>query len=102
MSLALRLLVALERRTPGMISCREFEDFIDGYLEGRLSRRERLVFGFHALLCPPCRRYLDRYRRARELGRRVFGDADAAPPDDVPEELVAAVLAARREEGRRP
>jgi anti-sigma factor RsiW len=99
-SRARHLLIAMERRTPGMISCGEFEDFIDAYLEGRLSWSERLRFRTHVLVCPACRRYLRRYQRSLELGRRVCRHPDDALPADVPDDLVAAILAARQDDAR--
>ena len=80
-----------------MMSCGEFEDFIDAYLEGRLSLSERLRFRTHILVCPMCRRYLRRYQRALELGRRAWRHPADALPAVVPDELVAAILAARRD-----
>lgn len=100
MSRGRRLLIAIERRTPGMLSCGEFEDFIDAYLEERLSWSERLRFRTHVLMCPACRRYLRRYERSLELGRRAHRHPDDALPADVPDDLVAAILAARRDDAR--
>lgn len=96
MSRTRRLLIAIERRAPGMLTCAAFEDVIIDYLEGRLSLGERLRFRFHLALCPACRRYLRRYQGSLELGRRVFDHPDDPVPSEVPDELVAAILAARR------
>jgi len=80
---------------PGMLTCRELEAFLDDYLEGLLSPRQRRRFEWHLKLCRDCRRYLEGYRRAVALCKGVFAKPDAPVPDDVPEDLVRAVLAAR-------
>lgn len=36
------------RHAPGMITCRQFEDFLDDYLDGTLSARRRVAFELHA------------------------------------------------------
>ena len=54
---------------PNHLSCREFEDFVLEYYEGRLSDAQRNVFEFHMRLCPMCRTYLNSYARSVELGR---------------------------------
>ena len=80
---------------PLMITCREFEDFILAYLEGELPDRQRFVFDLHLKVCRECRDYLAAYRRTIEVAKRAFDDEDAQVPDDVPEDLIKAVLAAR-------
>ena len=75
------------RHMPLMITCRQFEDFILAYLEGDLPNRQQLVFELHLKLCRECRDYLAAYRRTIEISKPV--------PDDVPEGLVKAILAAR-------
>lgn len=80
---------------PLMITCREFEAFILAYLEGELSGRQRFVFDMHLKVCRECRDYLVAYRRTIEVAKRAFDDEDAPVPDNVPEDLIKAVLAAR-------
>ena len=81
---------------PGMITCLEFEDFIVSYLDGSLAPRDRRLFERHLRLCRECRDYLAAYQRSIELGKAVFNEPLSAVPDDVPEDLVTAVLAVRR------
>ena len=45
-------------------------------------------------LCRECREYLAAYRRRIEVGREARS-ADEALPDDVPEDLIKAILEAR-------
>ena len=81
---------------PWMINCRQFEDFILAYLEGELTDKQRFVFELHLKVCRECRDYLAAYRRTVEVSRRAFDAPDAPVPEEVPEDLVKAVLAARR------
>ena len=79
-----------------MITCAEFEDFINAYLEGTLPPAQLKVFELHLKICRECRDYLAAYQRSMELGQAVLGEADEALPADVPEDLVRAVLDASR------
>ena len=50
--------------------CREAVELVTDYLEGDLSRRERLRFERHLANCPHCREYLDEMRATiATLGR---------------------------------
>jgi len=60
-----------------------------------LPKLQRRVFEFHLKVCRECRDYLAAYRRTIEVSKRVFDDADVPVPDDVPEDLVRAILDAR-------
>jgi anti-sigma factor RsiW len=78
------------------VTCREFADFIAAFLDSELPTAQRAQFERHLGLCVNCARYLEGYRRTVALGKRAFSDDDAPVPADVPEELVDAILAARR------
>ena len=78
------------------MTCREFADFIADYLSGELASDRRAAFEHHLRLCVNCQRYLAGYEATVKLGQRAFADDDAAVPANVPEELVQAILAARR------
>jgi anti-sigma factor RsiW len=78
-----------------MISCREFADFIGAYFDGELPENQLGEFQQHMSACPWCVAYLSSYKDTVALGRAAFADGDG-PPQDVPEELVKAVLAALR------
>ena len=81
---------------PWMVTCREFEDFILAYLEGDLPEKQRFVFELHLKVCRECRDYLVAYRRTIEVSKRAFEDPDAPLPASVPEDLITAVLAAKK------
>jgi anti-sigma factor RsiW len=66
------------------------------YLSEALSAYERMEFDRHLAECPDCSAYLHSYRETVTLGKAVFAHPDAAVPQDVPEELVQAILARRR------
>jgi anti-sigma factor (TIGR02949 family) len=82
------------------VNCREFVDFLMAYLDGELEPTQAEVFRRHMRACPACVDYLDTYRQTIELGRGICETPDAAVPDDVPEALVRAILAARAAGGR--
>ena len=84
------------RNLPLMIDCEQFESFLIDYLEGDLPDRQCAVFEFHLKICRECRDYLAAYRRTIELGKATFAEPEAPLPESVPEDLVKAVLAARR------
>jgi hypothetical protein len=78
------------------MTCREFVAFIDRHLTGELSTLERLSFSLHVALCRNCTNYLRTYKQTIVVSKAAFTDPDAQVPSSVPEELVAAILAARR------
>jgi anti-sigma factor RsiW len=75
------------------VTCREFAAFLLDYVENQLPGPERERFDAHLAVCPDCVRYLKDYRHAIRAGRMAFPDEW---PDDVPNELVAAIVGARR------
>lgn len=82
-------------KMPMMIACDEFEAFILAYLEDDLSPRQKRIFEIHLMACRECREYLRAYNMSRELARSAL-DADIVKPGGpVPDNLVAAIVAAR-------
>lgn len=78
------------------LTCRDFIHGLDDYVEGRMSPEDREVFERHLSVCPDCGAYLDSYRRTMKLTRAALDAPDSRVPDDLPEDLVRAILAARR------
>jgi len=77
------------------MTCRELTSFIGDYLAGELDQDTRRAFERHLTLCPNCVQYLADYERAIELGQSVYDESEEAAKD-VPDELLHAILAARR------
>ena len=78
------------------MTCRDFVAFIADFLSGDLPSAERQAFERHLHACANCARYLEGYRVTVALEQRAFGDQEAPVPDEVPGELVDAILRARR------
>jgi len=78
------------------MTCREFVAFIMDYLAGALSVSERQDFEEHLAECEDCVAYLQNYQTTVALGKAAFPASDEPLPADVPEQLVQAILAARR------
>lgn len=79
------------------MNCREFTDFLEAWFADELPEIQRNEFGAHLQDCPPCVHFLASYRTTIELGRLCVGDNEsAAVPEVVPEELIQAILTARR------
>lgn len=88
--------MAVGSRADRKITCREFIEFMMSYLDGELGEGEREVFEVHLGACQVCLCYLKNYEEAVEMGRCACRDPDGPPPDDVPDELIRAILAARK------
>jgi predicted anti-sigma-YlaC factor YlaD len=77
------------------MNCREFVDFLMSYLDEEIEAAPRRVFEEHMRLCPPCGVYLDTYRDTIRLGKFACKEDASGLPDEVPDELIRAILAAR-------
>jgi anti-sigma factor RsiW len=78
------------------VTCREFTAFLADYLAGELPDLQREQFHAHLAECPSCVAYMRTYQETIRLGRAALRPADRDVPAEVPEELVQAILAARR------
>lgn len=74
------------------MTCRELVDFLSDYLDGQLPSDVAERFQKHLDCCPPCVCFLNTYKTGAELARAALADEDCC----VPEELVRAILAARK------
>lgn len=96
----------LEGRLPGLLTCAEFQETLDDYLDGALGGAARMMVDFHIRTCPACRRYVAAYGAVRAAAEGAFDgmaagggpEADAMGLDPVPEELVEAIAMARKAE----
>lgn len=84
------------RNYPGLIDCATFERFLMDYYERTLAEPARLRVERHLALCGLCCGSYQGYVRSIELGKRLFETQDAPLPEDVPAELVSAVVSAMR------
>lgn len=78
------------------ITCQELLDFLYLYLENELPEDRRAEFDRHLAVCDPCRAYIREYQDTIRLGRGAYSETSGAAVADTPEELVRAVLEARR------
>jgi anti-sigma factor RsiW len=78
------------------MTCKELIDFLGDYLEGDLPPAERREFECHLVDCAACVEYVRSYEETIRLGRGALKPGDEGTSDDVPPELIAAILAARR------
>ena len=82
----------------GAMTCEQFEAGLVYYLDGTLRPVDRHRITLHTRLCPQCRRYLRAYDRARKLAGDALRHSEEQVLTTVPEDLVQAILAARRAE----
>lgn len=68
-----------------MLSCQEVTALVTDYVEGHLSRWDRLRFQLHLGTCRHCRRYLRQLRATRAALSRL---PPPPMPDDVRQELL--------------
>jgi anti-sigma factor RsiW len=80
--------------TKPYITCQELIDFIGSYRDNELTPDQRAEFERHLAVCPSCIAYLKTYEQTIELARAA---GDEPVPADVPESLVQAILAARKD-----
>ena len=77
------------------MTCREFVEFLMDYLDGSLPSDQCDTFESHMGECPQCVTYLDTYRETVRLGKELLCPPDGSIPEEVPSDLVEAILAAR-------
>lgn len=84
-----------------MMTCKEVHEFLMEYLDAELAEEVRATFEEHIGACPCCKNYLDTYKQTIDLTADAFEPCGDEPHPSLPEDLVAAVLAARkkRDEG---
>ena len=77
------------------MTCQEFVEFLMDYLDATLPAVQLRTFREHMDECPGCESYLDTYRETVRLGKAACRDPEGPVPEDAPERLVRAILAAR-------
>ena len=81
---------------PSGLTCREFVEFLNSYLEKELPSEQDLAFRHHMTGCSSCVAYLETYKETIQIGRMACAAEDSPLPADVPDTLVKAILAARK------
>jgi anti-sigma factor RsiW len=79
------------------VTCREFIEFLSAYLDRELSPDEMDRFDGHLSACPACVDYMKTYEQTIRLTRSLGLETGSQLPDNVPEDLVKAILASRKE-----
>jgi anti-sigma factor RsiW len=78
------------------LTCRDVAGFLLDYLAHDLDPAQRAEFEAHLAVCDACVEYIRGYELAVRLGKAAFARPDEPADEQVPRELVAAILAARR------
>jgi anti-sigma factor RsiW len=78
------------------MKCRELAEFLYDYVNGDLAAEQRTHFEFHLGKCGNCHEYLVQYQMTITAGRIACGEMSDELPKNIPEDLVKAVLAARK------
>ena len=76
------------------MTCREVIEFLGAYYGGELPETQRQEFDRHLAICDACVAYLQNYTLVVRLGKQAFQPAEPGV-DEVPEDLVKAILASR-------
>jgi anti-sigma factor RsiW len=74
------------------ITCRELITFLGDYLAGELPAAQNHEFERHLAVCPSCRAYIASYQETIRMARAAM-TAPELRVEDVPEDLVKAILA---------
>jgi len=78
------------------ITCREIAEFLDDYADAMLPAERRAMFERHLEFCGECETYLASYRRTITIGKLAFELSNERASTPPPEDLVRAILAARK------
>lgn len=76
------------------MNCQGMMKFLMGYLDDELPDGEKQSFEDHLEVCPECVDFLHSYGETVRMSQLCNQDNEASPK--MPEELVAAILAARQ------
>lgn len=84
----------MTKYVPGMLTCQEVDRFLYDFHQGNLSFSEQLKFKFHLSMCRECQAYVNGYKETIRLSKEGFSLPE--PIEKVPEELMTAILKARK------
>ena len=77
------------------MNCRECTEFLSDYLAGALPDSVRGTFEVHLGRCPNCVTYLEQLRTTIRAGQLAFAEG-SDEGTELPEELIRAILEARK------
>ncbi len=80
------------------MTCKEMIEFLMDYVDGELPPSEQRRFERHLGICTDCTAYVTSYRETVRLGKMICHPGKDELPPDIPEDLVQAILEARRAE----
>lgn len=86
----------MTKYVPGMLTCKEVDDFLHDFTEGSLSYKDKLTFKLHLVLCPECNAYVREYKNTIRLAKAELTQKKSL--DNVPEKLMEAILKSRTQE----
>ena len=78
------------------MTCREIADFLFDYCNGDLPEEQRKVLEGHLRVCPTCVAYLESYEMTIKLSKTACDEQIVHDCEDVPEDLIRAILDARK------
>jgi anti-sigma factor RsiW len=73
------------------VTCQEIAEFLMDYVDNALPGTQRAIFEEHLAECPECVAYFESYKMTVNLSKATRQPA----PQNVPEDLIQAILAAR-------
>ncbi|MDZ4685207.1 MAG: zf-HC2 domain-containing protein [Planctomycetaceae bacterium] len=76
-----------------MLTCQEVIDYLSAYVARELPPDEQTAMERHLAVCPPCVNFLKTFRTTLAVAR---SSKRLPTEEELPEELVRAVLAARQ------
>jgi anti-sigma factor RsiW len=74
------------------LACQSVIDLLGDWVADELTAQRRVAVSAHLAGCATCRDYLGDYRKTIALAKAAYADDE---PDELPDELVRAILAAR-------
>jgi len=78
-------------KLPYMLTCLEFEEFIDDYIDGNLPASVSRKVYLHLLACWDCKSYIRAYKRSIEMSKAFCDKLDSEVLEDVPDELISKI-----------
>ncbi len=78
------------------MTCQDLAEFLLDYVQGDLPATVATSFQRHLDVCADCRAYISTYRQTIELSKAAFHIPHEDQFESIPDELVKAILSARR------